>query len=85
MTIADSDQPDFFVIPRNEGDTLRGYLRAATEAGADVLLLTSFNEWPETTVVEPSSSWPDPYLYLKIVAAWKNRAFVPPPVPARNH
>jgi hypothetical protein len=75
---------DFFVIPRNEGDTLRGYLRAATEAGADVLLLTSFNEWPETTVVEPSSSWPDPYLYLKIVAKWKNRVFVPPPVPARN-
>jgi len=30
--------------------------------------LTSFNEWPETTVVEPSSSWPDPYCYLRILA-----------------
>jgi hypothetical protein len=33
-----------------------GYLRAAIDAGADAILLTSFNEWPETTVAEPSSS-----------------------------
>ena len=26
---------DFFVIPRDDGGTLRGYLRAATDAGAD--------------------------------------------------
>ena len=56
---------DFFVMPRDDGATLRGYLRAATDAGADAVLVTSFNEWPETTVVEPSSSWPDPYFYLK--------------------
>jgi hypothetical protein len=72
---------DFFVIPREDGATLRGYLRAATEARADVVLLTSFNEWPETTVVEPSSSWPDPYLYLKILATWKGVTFAQPPLP----
>jgi hypothetical protein len=33
-----------------------GYLGAAIDAGADAILLTSFNEWPGTTVVEPSSS-----------------------------
>lgn len=72
---------DNFVMPRDDGATLRGYLRAATDAGADVVLLTSFNEWPETTVVEPSSSWPDPYLYLRLVAGWKGMVFIPPPLP----
>lgn len=72
---------DFFVIPRDDGATLRGYLRAATDAGADAILLTSFNEWPETTVVEPSSSWADPYQYLRILAQWKGIAFKPPPLP----
>jgi hypothetical protein len=75
---------DFFVIPRDDGRTLRGYLRAATNAGADAVLVTSFNEWPETTVVEPSSSWPDPYLYLRILAEWKGIVFSPPPLPHRE-
>ena len=44
---------DSYVMPRRDGDTLRDYLRAATEAGADFVLVTSWNEWPETTVVEP--------------------------------
>jgi hypothetical protein len=48
------------------------------------VLLTSFNEWPETTVVEPSSSWSDPYLYLRIAAEWKGVAFTPLPLPPRN-
>jgi hypothetical protein len=69
------------VIPRDEGATLRGYLRAATDAGADAVLLTSFNEWPETTVVEPSSSWSDPYSYLRILAEWNGVKFSPPPLP----
>jgi arylsulfatase A-like enzyme len=71
---------DFFVIPRDEGATLREYLRAATDARADAILVTSFNEWPETTVVEPSSSWADPYQYLKILAEWKGVRFVTPPL-----
>lgn len=75
---------DHFIMPREDGATLRGYLRAATEAGTDVILLTSFNEWPETTVVEPSSSWPDPYGYLKILAGWKGKAFAAPPPPKRK-
>ena len=75
---------DFFVIPREDGATLRGYLRAATDAGADAILVTSFNEWPETTIVEPSSSWADPYLYLKILAEWKGVAFQAPELPVRD-
>ncbi|MCX7008210.1 MAG: glycoside hydrolase family 99-like domain-containing protein [Kiritimatiellaeota bacterium] len=73
---------DYFVIPRDDGVTLRDYLRAITDAGADAALVTSFNEWPETTIVEPSSSWPDPYFYLKILAEWKGIKFVPPSMPA---
>ena len=66
---------DGYTMPRREGATLRDYLRAATDAGADYILVTSWNEWPETTVVEPSSSWPDPYAYLKILAQWKGMEF----------
>jgi len=46
-------------------------------------LLTSFNEWPEGTVVEPSADWPDPYRHLLQIARCKGREFVPPALPAR--
>jgi hypothetical protein len=73
---------DPYVMPRRDGQTLRDFLRAATDAGADYIMVTSWNEWPESTVVEPSSSWADPYQYLKILADWKGVAFTPPPLPA---
>lgn len=72
---------DPYVMPRRDGQTFRDFLRAATDAGADYLMITSWNEWPETTVIEPSSSWPDPYLYLKVLAEWKGVTFTPPPLP----
>jgi hypothetical protein len=70
-----------YVMPRRDGQTLRDFLRAATEAGAEYIMVTSWNEWPESTVVEPSSSWSDPYLYLKILAEWKGTNFIVPPLP----
>jgi hypothetical protein len=73
------DKP--YVMPRRGGQTLRDYLRAAADAGADYIMVTSWNEWPESTVVEPSSSWPDPYQYLKILAEWKGVSFTAPPLP----
>ena len=75
---------DPYVMPRRDGQTLRDYLRAATDAGADFIMVTSWNEWPETTVVEPASTWPDPYLYLKILAEWKGVAFTAPPLPEKR-
>jgi hypothetical protein len=72
---------DPYVMPRRDGQTLRDFLRAATDAGADYLMVTSWNEWPESTVVEPSSSWPDPYQFLKILADWKGIPFTAPPLP----
>ena len=75
---------DPYVMPRREGQTLRDYLRAASDAGADFIMVTSWNEWPETTVVEPSSSWPDPYEYLRILAKWKGKDFHAPSVPSEQ-
>jgi len=74
-------QTSGYVMPRRNGQTFRDYLRAAANAGADYILVTSWNEWPETTTVEPSSTWPDPYLYLKILAEWKGVSFIAPPLP----
>ena len=74
---------DTFVIPRENGATLRGYLRAAHDSRADYILLTSWNEWPETTSVEPAATWDDPYRYLKIVADFNGVTFKNPPEPER--
>lgn len=70
-----------YTMPRRDGQTLRDYLRAATDGGADYIMVTSWNEWPETTIVEPSSTWSDPYLYLKILAEWKGATFTAPALP----
>jgi hypothetical protein len=71
------DDPD--VMPRRDGQTLRDLLRAATDAGADYIMVTSWNEWPESTVIEPSSTWSDPYQYLKVIAEWRGKKFEIPP------
>ncbi|MDH7569069.1 MAG: hypothetical protein QHJ73_05730 [Armatimonadota bacterium] len=72
---------DPWVMPRRNGETLREFWRAGLDAGADLIGITSFNEWPETTAIEPALTWPDPYQYLKIVARFQGRAFVPPALP----
>lgn len=71
-------QKDPYIIPRNNGETFLGYLRAAKDARADMIHITSFNEWPETTVIEPAVTWPDPYRYLRLLAQWQNETFTPP-------
>ena len=70
-----------WVMPRDDGRTLRGFWRAATEAGVDFIEITSWNEWPESTVVEPALTWGDPYQYLKIIAEFQGKRFVAPPLP----
>ena len=70
-----------YVMPRKGGRTLRGFLAAASRAGADLIAVTSFNEWPETTVIEPALTWPDPYLYLRLVAEFTGARWRAPPLP----
>lgn len=74
---------DAYIMPRRGTDTLSDYLRAAMDARADFVMVTSWNEWPETTVIEPSGDWDDPYLYLRTLAAWKGRTFEVPAPPAK--
>jgi hypothetical protein len=31
--------------------------------------------------IEPSCSWPNPYLYLEVVAQWRGVEFIVPPLP----
>lgn len=75
--------PKHYEMPRRDGQTFRDYLRAASDSHADYVMVTSFNEWPESTVIEPSSSWKDPYQYLKILAEWKGVTFKAPEEPQR--
>jgi len=70
-----------YEMPRRNGQTLKDFWRAATDAGADMIGITSWNEWPESTVIEPALTWADPYQYLKIVAGFQGRKFVAPPFP----
>ena len=70
-----------WVMPRQNGQTLKDFWRAASEAGVDIIEITSWNEWPESTVVEPALTWADPYQYLKIVAEFQGKKFVAPPMP----
>lgn len=70
-----------WVMPRQNGQTLKDFWRAASEAGADIISITSWNEWPESTVIEPALTWADPYQYLKIVAEFQGKKFAAPPLP----
>lgn len=70
-----------YVMPHRDGATLRDYLTAARDAKADFVMVTSWNEWPETTVVEPSITWADPYRYLRMIAEWRGVTFGDPPPP----
>ena len=73
-----------FLFPRKNGETLKGFLAATDHAKADIVVICSWNEWLEGTTIEPSSSWQDPYLYLKTVAAWRGKEWKTPPLPPKT-
>ncbi|MFN7139032.1 MAG: glycoside hydrolase family 99-like domain-containing protein [Limisphaerales bacterium] len=73
------EQP--FIVPRENGQTLKNFLAAMDIARPDIVLICSWNEWLETTQVEPSRGWADPYLYLKTIAAWRGKGWKTPPLP----
>ncbi len=45
---------DTRVKPRLNGGTYDSMWRAANDAGADVVTITSYNEWSEGTQIEPA-------------------------------
>jgi len=73
--------PEPGIIPRANGETLKNFLRAVDAARPEIILICSWNEWLETTQVEPSATWEDPYLYLKILADWRGKEWKQPALP----
>jgi hypothetical protein len=51
-------------LPRENGALYSAQWASATETGADQALVVSFNEWPETTNIEPNREWGSLYLDL---------------------
>lgn len=76
--------PEPFIIPRENGHTFKNFLAALDAAKPDIALICSWNEWLETTQVEPSRGWDDPYLYLKIIAEWRGKEWKTPPLPPKT-
>ena len=72
--------PDPGIIPRKNGATLKSFLQAVDAARPEIVLVCSWNEWLETTQVEPSATWDDPYDYLKILAHWRGLTWQQPPL-----
>lgn len=65
-------EPSFF--PRQDGALYRDQWQAAIESASDEVLVVSFNEWMETTNIEPNTEWGDRYLELTAELAQRYRA-----------
>ena len=62
-----------YVRPRDGGSYFRSSFAGVAKSGADWAIITSFNEWPEGTMIEPSASYGDTYLNLarELAAAYR--------------
>lgn len=75
-------------LPRNGGKTLANAIRDFAELKPGFLLISSWNDYEEATALEPQMDYEgtngDPYLFCRILAAFKGKTFVPPPLPAKE-
>ena len=71
-----------FVRGRDGGSYYRASFAGAASSGADWAIITSFNEWPEGTMIEPSVSYGDTYLNLTRELAAAFRAAAPAAQPS---
>lgn len=60
-------------VPRDEGQTYRTLWQRAIAADPDWILITSFNEWHESSEIEPSDQYGPLYLDItrEMTAKWK--------------
>jgi glycoprotein endo-alpha-1,2-mannosidase len=65
-------RPDFF--PREDGRLYEAQWQAAIDSASDQVLVVSFNEWMETTNIEPNLEWGDRYLQLTAELSQRYRA-----------
>ena len=59
-----TDRSDAFAVARQDGDYYRATWSAAMASQPDWIMITSFNEWIEGTMIEPSLSYGNLYLDL---------------------
>jgi hypothetical protein len=72
-----------FARSREDGAYYAQTWQAAIASNPDWVIVTSFNEWPEGTYIEPSQAYGD--RYLQLTAEWSNRfksGEASPPAPA---
>jgi hypothetical protein len=79
-----------FAVGREDGAYYARSWQAAISSAPDWIIITSFNEWPEGTYIEPSQAHGAKYLELtgQWAAAFRNSAQAPmavaPPTPAAS-
>ncbi len=79
-------QPEKVVRDRQNGDYFRETWRAAFSSYPDWIMITSFNEWAEGTMIEPSVTYGNLYLDITREYAAKFKAACPRPRrPTRAH
>ncbi len=75
---------DSFGIGREDGAVYERSWQAAIGSAPDWIIITSFNEWPEGTYIEPSQAYGSRYLDLtaRWAAAFKSATLPAPPAVA---
>jgi len=69
-----------FAVGREDGAYYARSWQAAIDSAPDWIVITSFNEWPEGTYIEPSQAYGTKYLDLTAQWSAAFRGSVPPPV-----
>jgi uncharacterized protein YraI len=76
-----SGRASAFAVARRGGDYYRSTWAAAIASQPDWIVITSFNEWVEGTMIEPSVSYGDQYLNLTREMVAQYKAAPPPAAP----